>query len=54
MKAKLKPIKWYANIQGSSWKDNYPVFETSIMQPDINYRPVNVKYCKQKSRFIKR
>jgi len=52
MKKKLRPIKWFRIVEGSNCADNYAVYTTSVKRPDLTYRPVNGKYCRQKSRFI--
>jgi hypothetical protein len=53
MKKKKFKIKWYRVLEGSNFIDNQCQYIYSINQPDVNYRPVNEKYFKQKSRFIK-
>ena len=53
MKKKKFKIKWYRVLEGSNFIDNQCQYIYSIYQPDVNYRPVNEKYFKQKSRFKK-
>ena len=53
MKKKKFKIKWYRVLEGSNIIDNQCQYIYSINQPDVNYQPVNEKYFKQKSRFIK-
>jgi hypothetical protein len=49
----MRPIKWYTIVEKSNNIDNYAIYVKAVKQPDISYRPVNKKYIKQKSRFIK-
>lgn len=53
MNKKKFKIKWYRVLEGSNSIDNRCHYVYSVNQPDVNYRPVNEKYFKQKSRFIK-
>ncbi len=53
MNKKKFKIKWYRVLEGSNSIDNRCHYVYSVNRPDVNYRPVNEKYFKQKSRFIK-
>lgn len=53
MAKKKSRIKWYSVVEGSNCIDNTCAYVYSVNQPDYGWRPVNDKYFKQKSRFLK-
>ncbi len=50
---KKHKIKWYYTIESLNSIDNYNKYVYSVNQPDCGWRPVNPKYFREKSRFLK-
>lgn len=52
---KLRPIKWFRIVEfgDEPCDNNYQVYCMSVIQPYKDWRPVNSKFDRQKSRFLK-